>query len=384
MRTIFYSVIFVGCLLASANVVKAQSLLRVVINMGVLESLEVTPDNIFNYQLVNNESQTQKVTVTGTLVYKQSGLRLSYKYNTTLQPGANHISSDMVLDPHWQFSNSALKDLFLLYKKLPQGTYEYCVSVALDNHNSEQQFEDPIDACVYYTVNDIFLINLVTPEDDAMIYEYNPLLSWVVNYPFASELSYRIRLVQQQKGQSNEQAVTRNNPIYTEKNLLGTGLVYPVTAKPLEPHMPYVWTVDAYYKGLLLGGTEAWKFTIVEDSILKPVPVETSYLDVRREWGAVPLTVVGELKLKYVLNEKRRDVLQLKLYQGKGKEVDLKSNHWDVTYGDNRTILDFKNDSGLKHGKTYDLTVTNTAGLRYVVSFTYMNPDFIEVTPSNK
>lgn len=374
----------IGIAIFDPSIAQSQSIYRVVINMGILETIEVSPDNIFNYQIANNENKSQKVKINGTLVYKNSGLRLSYNYTANLQPGLNYFSSDVVSDPNWEFSSNAFKELFLMYKKLPQGTYEYCVTVTPDDHNSEQQFQDAVDACVYYTVNDIFLIDLVTPEDDAEIYEYNPLLSWVVNYPFASELTYKIRLTEQQKGQNKEQTVTRNNPIYTERGLLGTGIVYPVTAKPLEKFQPYVWTVDAYYKGLLLGGAEAWRFTIIEDSVFKAVDVNASYIDIRRERGAIPTTVVGKVKLKYFLSEKRKDLLQIALHQENGKSVKLKDSSWAIKYGDNRTIIDLKNIARLKHGKQYEMEFINADGMRYAVAFTYLNPDLIEAPNTNK
>ena len=132
-----------------------------------------------------------------------------------------------------------MRELFMDYGKLPQGTYEYCVSVIPQQTNPEVGNTDITTECSYKTIKDLFLINLIDPENNAKIYEHYPMLSWVVNYPFASQLQYRLRVVPVYEGQRNENAITRNNPVFEDKNVFGTSLVYPVTAKPLELFQPY-------------------------------------------------------------------------------------------------------------------------------------------------
>ena len=83
--------------------------------------------------------------------------------------GYNQFSKEIVQNPQWIFSDAGLKELFNNYQKLPQGTYEYCVDITLQAVTSEQQVGQPVGACTYYTVNDLFLISLITPENDACL-----------------------------------------------------------------------------------------------------------------------------------------------------------------------------------------------------------------------
>lgn len=356
--------------------INAQQL-NMMVNLSAVDGIEVTPDNIFNYQIINNEGKAKDISVSGILVYKNSALRLSYTFSTTVYPGINNFSKENVMNPNWNFSDNAFRELFFDYRKLPQGTYEYCVEIKLLKVLSEERLPDPVDACVYHTVSDIFLINLITPENDAKIYEYNPMLSWMVNCQFASALTYKLRLTELKEGQNNENAITRNNPVYSDKNLLSTSIIYPVTAKPLEAYQPYVWTVDAYYKGILLGGAEVWKFTIIEDSFLADrIPKETPYLDITKEKRRDPGLAIGQLKLKYELGEIKTDTLFLELKHG-DKTIKLKNQYLLAKVGDNRYEIDFTATPRLTHYKTYTLNIRNTKKEKFIITFKYVNPDLL-------
>ncbi len=358
------------CFFTKAN---AQQL-AMLVNLAPIDGIEITPDNIFNYQIINNEGRNRDISVTGTLVYKHTGNRISYKFNATVYPGMNNYSSATVINPEWNFSSSGMRELFFDYKKLPQGTYEYCVEIKLERKLSEEKFPEPIDACIYQTVNDIFLINLVTPENDAKLYERNPMLSWMVNYPFASALTYKLRVAEKKEGQNNENAIVRNNAIYSDNILSSTSQIYPLTAKPLEVNQPYVWTVDAYYKGILLGGAEVWRFTIIEDSFLEEtVPEDVAYLDIRREKTKDPVYAIGQLKLYYSLRDIKTDSLELELFL-EDKPVKVKDKYLQAKNGDNRFEIDFTESPRLKHMKVYRLQITNSRREKFMVMFKYVNP----------
>lgn len=358
--------------------IKAQEPLSMVVNLAQLDGIEVSLDNIFNFQIINNEGQSRQLHVRGSLIYKNNGLRLSYNFTTTVYPGVNMFSNDKVYGVKWNFSENAFKELFVDYKKLPQGTYEYCVEISLERKLSEEVFPDPVDACIYHTVNDIFLISLITPDDEAKIYEHNPMLSWMVNYPFASELSYKLRLTELKEGQNKENAVNRNNLVFSDNNLMLTSTVYPFTATPLKVYQPYVWTVDAYYKGILLGGAEPWSFTIIEDSFYeKTQPISQSYIDIEVEKIKNAVFAVGELKLKYDLRYMDIDTLRLQLFD-REKEIKLKTNELVAKAGNNWYEIDFSDQPRLKHNRFYTLNLVNRKGRQYKVTFKYINPDFYE------
>lgn len=372
MANYLYRMLSCLLLLATSGTPLSAQTLSVVVDLSMVNGIELTPKNIYNYRIVNNTSEMKEVIVTGTIKYRNSTLRANYTFNTQLYPGNNQFSEGNVINPAWQFSDNALKELFFNYGKLPLGTYEYCVSIRLKKVVSENPASDPVNDCIYQTVNDIFLINLLEPEDDAKIYEKNPMLSWVVNYPFASALTYKVRVAELKKGQSNVSAITRNNPVYQESNVAPTNIIYPVTARPLQTFQPYVWTVDAYYKGILLGGAETWRFTIIEDSLQVPVDVYDSYYDFEQHIGETRITAPGSLRLKYN-SDRMTDTMDVQVFNSKNEEVHISDKRIALKNGLNYIEVVFFERINLKHNKDYSFQI-RVNGQAFEIPFVYQNP----------
>ena len=363
------------CLMLMSALTTATQAQQVLVNLSPVDGIELTPDNVFNYQIQSSMTKAMNAVVKGKLVYRANGLSFNYTFPYTVRPGVNMIDPSSI-HPQWTFSSSAFKELFNDYKKLPTGTYEYCVEVSLQGPGGETIEGSSNRECLYHKSDEVFLINLIDPENNAKLHEYFPMFTWMVNYPFAAALTYNIRVAEVKDGQNNTAAVNRNNPIYQEKNIPQTSIGYPVYAKPLEPFTPYAWTVDAYYKGILLGGAEPWRFTIIEDSVMQPVPKNLSHLDIRKESSGTQAYAIGKLKIKYQLMEYKSDTLKLKL-SADGKQISLKRNLLPATYGDNRFDIDFYKDLNLRHLKFYRLDIESQQGEKFTVIFKYINPDFI-------
>ncbi len=346
----------------------------VMISMGTIDGVDLTPDNVFGYTVQSTLPKANDVLVKGRLTYRATGNSFSYTYRYTLQPGMNVIDRAYV-HPQWNFSGSAFRELFMDYRKLPAGTYEYCVEVTPTSPGGETIAGSGDAECIFGKLDDLFLINLVAPENNAKLHENFPVFTWMVNYPFASALTYRLRVAEVKEGQNNTAAINRNNPVYQETHIQPTTLAYPVYGKELEKFVPYAWTVDAYYKGLLLGGAEPWRFTIIDDSLMTGIPKETSFLDLGREKGRNQVYAIGSLKLKFVLSELKADTLKLVL-KSNNNIISLKNSELPAIHGDNRYQIDFSQTPRLKHLQTYELTITGTGSIFKVV-FQYINPDFL-------
>lgn len=373
----YFRVILIGLLLLTGSRV-GYTQADVMVNLAPVDGIDLTPDNLFNFQIQSGLAKRSHALIKGNIQFRKSNLRISYRFEYDLQPGINILSAQMI-QAKLEYSTPALKELFEQYKKLPQGIYEYCVSVQPEYNQNETVPGPVIQECTYHKSEDVFLINLIDPEDNAKIYEYNPMLSWTVNHPLAGALQYRLRVAEIKEGQNTAGAISRNNPIYDEKNLMQMSQIYPVYAKPLQKDQPYAWTVDAYYKGILLGGAEPWRFTIIEDSLLVAVPRDPSYVDVKKEQGSYDLYAPGIIKLKYVLDELKTDSLSLKLLDKNEKEIKLKeTSSLKAVYGDNRFILDFKEHQPLKHLQPYVLLITSQTGNTYRLLFKYVNPELIK------
>lgn len=363
-------------LLLMGGTLHAQN--NIVINTGLIDGIELTRQNILSYQIVSTLNYPLNADVTGTLFYRNNDLRINYSYTMKINPGINQADGNQA-PVNWTYSSAALRELFEDYNKLPAGTYQYCIKVTPKNVAGEHDMGNVTEECLYNKNEEMFLINLVDPKNDAKLYEKNPSLSWVANYTFSSDLTYKLRVAEIRKGQNTVTAISRNNPVYTENNLRQNTLIYPVSAKPLQVNQPYAWTVDAFYKGILLGGAEPWKFTIIEDTLSEPIPKDVSYLDIVNEKGGNKVWALGKLKLKYVLQDQKTDTLLLELKNKKGEVIKLKEPKILARKGDNRYSIDFMDKPKLKHLQFYTLKITNYKGEEYSVLFRFANTDMIEL-----
>ncbi|HTN46381.1 MAG TPA: hypothetical protein VL098_08550 [Flavipsychrobacter sp.] len=363
-------------LLLCSPILQAQNIL---VNMAMLEGMDITPDNMFGFQIQSLETRDTRCRIEGTIRFRNGNHSIKYTFPYSLKPGLNLFTRDAV-HPTWTYSSTALRELFEHYKVLPQGTYQYCVTVIPTNSSSEAPGDLKIDDCVYKQSEDLFSITLLEPENDAKLYEYNPLFSWVATYPFQSELSYRIRIAEIKEGQNTENAIARNNPIYTESNLMTTTMTYPMYGKPLKTWQPYAWTVDAYYKGILLGGAQPWKFTIVEDSLNKTLPKASSYIDMNMDKGAERYYAVGNIKLRYSENDFLQNELKVKFFL-KGKEVKDREFVWKVNRGVNFNTHELE-DFNIKHKEDFEVIIeyknAKTSNHHQKIQFKYVDPNLVK------
>ncbi|HXP52337.1 MAG TPA: hypothetical protein VN922_20450 [Bacteroidia bacterium] len=142
---------------------------------------------------------------------------------------------------------------------LPTGKYSYCVKVIIVAGNAEEgdnyceELESDINSYLY----------LVSPEDKDTINTPNPVLVWNHSDPFNTlgpGEYYRMLLVPVNEGQTADEAITVNTPIYFKNNLEENQVQYPFDAPTLEPGKHYGWQVQLISNDVIANKTEAWEF----------------------------------------------------------------------------------------------------------------------------
>lgn len=346
------------------------------LSLATVDAGNLNKKSLFDFQVSSTAATVKNVLLKGTVKYRNQPYKLSYTLRLPVQPGVNNIS-EYAGRAQFEYSSGSVRELFELFDRLPEGTLQYCVTLGVaDGESTIDQVED----CTFGKNEDLFLINLIDPENKAELYELNPMLSWVANYPFAATLSYKIKVVEMKKDQNPINAIKRNNAVYEEKGLMQMSINYPIYARPLQVGNTYAWTVDAYYKDLLLGGAEPWQFTIVEDSILKSVSLNPAYIDIERESGVYKLFAPGLIKIKYTLKDLKTDSLNVTLLDKNQKAISLPEGikQLKAVAGDNHYELNLKEQLTLSHMKDYVLKISNSKGKQYLVPFKYVNPDLIK------
>lgn len=341
------------------------------VSLATVDVGQLNKKSMFSYQLSATGQAAGTVSLKGTLKYRNAPHSLSYTLTVPLRPGINDMAEHLER-ARFEYSSSSVRELFELFDKLPEGMFQYCVQVT---GLGGEVLQEVVEDCVFGRNEDIFLINLIDPEDKAKLYERNPMLSWVANYPFASSLSYKIKVVEMKKGQNTVNAIKRNNPVFEEKGLMQMSINYPIYAKPLQVGSTYAWTVDAYYRDLLLGGAEPWQFTIVEDSLLKAVPQHISYYEFEKHQGETRLFAVDSIKLKYE-SYRTDDSLKFTFLREDGKIVH--ETKQACVPGTNLIGLHLRDQDKFRHGKMYQARITDQRSRTFIVPFIFIRSELIK------
>jgi hypothetical protein len=365
--------LFVFLLVGLSGQVNAQTN-QLQIIMDEIESSQIDSKSIFNYHFLNLGEQIQNCSVVGEIRFRGNNSFIKYSYTSNINKGDNSFAS-LTVKPLFTYSDNNIKKLFEQYHTLPSGSFSYCIYI-YQRASLEQNQNLIAEDCIYGNNINSLLINLVNPEDKAKLSEQYPMFNWIVNSNIQSELDYRLRVTDLKDGQNPQNAILRNRAILDEKGIKGFQLVYPINSPLLEKWQYYVWTVDAYYKNLLLGSAETWKFVLVDDSITDIVPKEVSYLELNIENGSNLQLIPGILKLKYIENKVRNNKLTIRILNENHKLLgDLKV--WDVVYNENFKEFDLTKNAIFKHRKVYFIQITDESGNSFTVKLKYFNPEFL-------
>ena len=103
---------------------------------------------------------------------------------------------------------------------------------------------------------------------------------------FGNELTYNLKLVALDKGQSPTDAIYRNLPLLEKYRVRGLSMPYPVTAMPLKEGQKYAWQVTAFWGNTEIGKTEIWAFSLEKPKPIAQINRQESYRLVKQELGS--------------------------------------------------------------------------------------------------
>jgi len=141
---------------------------------------------------------------------------------------------------------------------LPTGLYDYCVNVittrSAEGEKDCQELESDITSSLY----------LINPDDKDTVNSPYPILVWNHNdlptMQTGINESFRMTVCPMTEGQSPDEAITVNTPIYFKNNLTELQVQYPSDAPGLEAGKHYAWQVERISNDVVLNKSECWEF----------------------------------------------------------------------------------------------------------------------------
>lgn len=212
------------------------------------------------FTVLNPSDKAEEVLLFGELKQGQGGKVLASftSSKVVLNAGMNTFTEASLRLADLNFTESQTGASMRAGRSLPAGSYVACIQVKAENGTILGT------SCREVGLTPFSPPLLVHPANGGSIAEKQPLFSWmpVVMEGGNSEVEYELSLYEIREDQNKTEAIARNRPIYRDRVLGISQLVYPTTGRNLKEHINYVWQVKAYYKGYYLGASELFRFNI--------------------------------------------------------------------------------------------------------------------------
>lgn len=170
-----------------------------------------------------------------------------------------------------EYLDKSFEEYYKSVGNFPPGVYEICITILCPTPPMCENSigEEHIFLCQEVEVIEPTPLILTNPSDGEKLNHILPFFQWIPPMPISNRipLQYRMKLVKLEEGQSGEDAMYRNRPIFQSEMLDVPSHQYLSSYYTLEKGQKYAWMVDAYAKGKFLTNSEVWEFEIVPDLI---------------------------------------------------------------------------------------------------------------------
>ena len=194
--------------------------------------------------------------------------------NFTLSPGTRKIRSREIKSLRDEWYKSEYKEYLTRVGSVPAGDYNVCVSVK-DAKTSRELGRE----CIRISVVSAKAPRLISPRGNLKAEIKRPIFTWTRPAPVPAnmKISYKVKIVEIYEGQTKEEAIGSNIPVFEQDGIKSTSFQYPVKAKSLDKDKNYAWQVQAIDEvgrpfGERQGLSEIWQFNpkdIYKDDIVR-------------------------------------------------------------------------------------------------------------------
>lgn len=183
--------------------------------------------------------------------------------------------------------------------------------------------------------------------------------------------------------QTASDAIQQNMPVFSQNQLLGLSLQYPLSAYSLEYGKTYAWRITASSNNAPVSPSEIWTFTPRQfnriDSMVKG---DLPFARLLRNDEAGYAIFSGEIKFEYI-NETADTawhirVVDLSLSSRPGWELDMDS--LAMQRGQNLVRYQVKEEDAFIHKHMYQMELVNSRNEIWRLRFEYRQPQPINET----
>jgi hypothetical protein len=332
---------------------------------GVLQKAQ-----LWNIVLVSASGNPENVRITLRLMDAQTNqpVLTGITRTITLTKGAKQLSAADVMPVQYEYLNATIDRS--VNGLLSAGNYIACYSLLVYGDKAGNQ---PGEDCIPFVIEPVSPPLLNTPANNSVLESRLPQFTWLPPAPvnLFTDLNYEMILTELHPGQSKEEAVQQNIPVYRAPRLKNMFVNYPAGAVALDTAKQYAWTVIARNGSLYAAQTEVWTFRIKGVRNNSQI-TNGAYVQLKKELDGAVINC-NYLRCAYN-NETADSTVKYELIALENDNRVARSGSLAIKRGDNRLDVPL-NKIGLSNGKSYLFRLRNSRSEYWQLKFVYTKED---------
>jgi hypothetical protein len=255
---------------------------------------------------------------------------------------------------------------------LPAGNYLACYSLIVEGDKSGNQ---PGEDCIPFTIEPLSPPLLNSPANQSELITALPQFTWLPPAPLNmfNDLNYEMILTEVRPGQSAEESIQQNIPVFRAPRLKNIFVNYPSGALQLDTASTYAWSVIARNGNLFAAQTEVWTFRVKENKYSNG-DINSAYVQLRKELDGSVMHSDRMLQLSYN-NETADSTAHYELISLDNSNKTVYAGTLVITRGSNRLDIPLDKRRGLRAGQIYLFRLLNSRNEYWQMKFIYTKED---------
>ncbi|MBG9377041.1 hypothetical protein I5907_12420 [Panacibacter sp. DH6] len=341
-------------------------------------TLQVPPEGLiqkpqlWNFVVANGlSSQTQvKVTMTMKDAVTNDPIMTGTSGSVYVSTGATVLTAMELAPIQYDYLSPRVTDIdpngFL-----PIGNFTVCYKLYASGHIG---FDEVSEECINVYVEPLSPPLLSLPFDGSEEEINMPQFSWIPPAPLNmfNNLSYDFLLVEVGQGQTPQEAIQQNMPVYTVSNHPDIFINYPSSGTPLDTGKMYAWQVIANNNNDHVGQSEVWTFKVRPDSIITTNIPKLSFVKLSKNLDA-SVGIVSHMIRFYYNNEAADTTVSYTISSLDNANIgaEIRTESLSIKKGENYIQLPLSGDDRLVKDKIYLFSILNTRNEIWMLKFVY-------------
>jgi hypothetical protein len=321
---------------------------------------------LWNMLVVNNSPGTASCSLVLSLQDRETGTEAMSATSTDfiIEKGPKQLSAASIGPiqyTYFSFAGDNNMDGFL-----PVGSYNACYKLL----GGEGGVVVLAEACVPFDVAPLSPPALITPIDSSVLQIQPAMFTWQPPAPLVmfQQLHYELIIAEVLPGQTPQEAVELNAPVYTDLNEQSNIMNYTGAYPSLEKGKWYAWQVVALDGGNYAAKTEVWDFMIDTATIVNNIVKLAPYIQMKKEGFQKGVAPNNILKVSYT-NETTDSTATIQIIDPSSQDKKHYEFKVPVKKGENLIEYDLGTLMPIKEGKAYVAQIINSRNERWFLQF---------------